>query len=133
MGQAESKLEYTEESSEHSLCFKVYADLGVPGQPLPKHPTDIPITVPTPLIDVSFPCCPSCEVLNELVTELVPIEEAHPVVLPANNQGRAVRWQVVCGLQQAFCGLWSDCRGYGGIACMQLSVIPRHEYPDQCD
>ena len=38
--------------------------------------------VPTLLIDETFLCCPGCKVLNEPVTELVPIEEDHPVILP---------------------------------------------------
>ena len=53
----------------------------------PEHPMDVPIVVPTLLIDMMFPCCPGCETLNEPVTELVPIEEDHPVTLPRNNQG----------------------------------------------
>ena len=51
--------------------------------------TDVLIIVPMPPIDVTFPCCPSCEVLNELVTKLVSIKEDHPIMLPCNNQGRA--------------------------------------------
>ena len=30
-------------------------------------------------------------------------------------------------------GHHSDCRGYGGVARMQPSTVPRHEYPDQCE
>ena len=48
---------------------------------------DVPIVVPTPLVNTTFPCCPGCEALNELVTKLVPIEEDHPVTLPHNSQG----------------------------------------------
>ena len=59
----------------------------MPEQAAPEHPTDVPIVVPTPPINAAFPCCPGCEVLNEPVTELVPIEEDHPVTLPHNNQG----------------------------------------------
>ena len=44
----------------------------------------------------TFQCCPGCEVLNEPVTELVPIEEDHPIVLPRNNQGQAMRIGAVC-------------------------------------
>ena len=67
--------------------FKAYAKPSVPKQGAPEHPTDIPIVVPTPLIDTTFLCCPGCEVLNKPVTELVPIEEAHLITLPCNNQG----------------------------------------------
>ena len=59
----------------------------MPEQAAPEHPTDVPIVVPTPPIDAMFPCCPSCEVLNEPVMELVPIEEEHLVSLPRDNQG----------------------------------------------
>ena len=45
------------------------------------------LTEPSPPIDATFPCCPVCEVLNEPVTELVPIEEEHPIRLPRDNQG----------------------------------------------
>ena len=27
----------------------------------------------------------------------------------------------------------SDCQGYRGVACMQPSTVPRHEYPDRCE
>ena len=59
----------------------------MPEQAVPECPTDVPIVVPTPPIDATFPCCPGCEVLNKPVTELVPIEEEHPVSLPRDNQG----------------------------------------------
>ena len=61
----------------------------MPEQAAPERPTDVPIVVPTPLVDATFPCCPGCEVLNEPVTELVPIEEDHPVAVPHDNQGRS--------------------------------------------
>ena len=105
----------------------------MPEQAVPEHPTDVPIVVPTLPIDATFPCCPGCEVLNELVTKLIPIEEKHPVSLPRDNQGRGARMAAVRSGQRARCGGHSDRRGYGGIACMQPSVIPRCEYPDQCD
>ena len=35
--------------------------------------------------------------------------------------------------QHARCGGHSDCRGYGGVARMQPSAVPRHEYPDRCE
>ena len=69
--------------------------------------------------------------LNKLVTELVPIEEEHPIALPRNNQGQGMCMATVRSGQRAHCGGHSDCRGYGGIACMQPSLVPRHEYPDQ--
>ena len=69
------------------LYFEAYAKLSVPKQAAPEHPMDVPIIVPTPLIDATFPCCLGCKVLNEPVTELVPIKEDHPVTLPCNNQG----------------------------------------------
>ena len=59
----------------------------MPEQAALERPTDVPIMVPSPPVDATFPCCPSCEVLNEPVTELVPIEEEHPVSLPCDNQG----------------------------------------------
>ena len=59
----------------------------MPEQAVPEHSTDVPIVVLTLPIDATFPCCPGCEVLNEPVTELVPIEEEHPVSLPHDNQG----------------------------------------------
>ena len=67
--------------------FEAYAEPSIPEQAAPERPTDVPIVVPTPSIDASFPCCPGCEVLNEPVTELVPIEEDHPIAVPRNNQG----------------------------------------------
>ena len=102
----------------------------MPEQAAPECPTDVSIVVPTPLIDASFPCCPGCEVLNEPVTELVPIEEDHPVTVPRNNQGRGTRMAVVRSGQRARHGGHSDRQGYGGIAHMQPSVVPRREYPD---
>ena len=83
----ESKLEYANESSDHMSYFEAYAEPSVPEQAAPERPTDVPIMVPTPPIDATFPCCPSCEVLSEPVTKLVPIEEEHPVALPRDNQG----------------------------------------------
>ena len=79
--------EYADESSDHTLYFEAYAEPSVPEQATPERPTDVPIVVPSPPIDATFPCCPGCEVLNEPVTELVPIEEEHPVSLPRDNQG----------------------------------------------
>ena len=57
----------------------------MPEQAAPECATDVPIVVPSLPIDATFPCCPSCEVLNEPVTELVPIEEEHPVTLGAEG------------------------------------------------
>ena len=105
----------------------------VPEQAAPERPTDVPIVVPSPSIDATFPCCPGCEVLNEPVTELVPIEEEHLVSLPRDNQGRGVRMAAVRSGQRARHGGCSDRRGYGGIARMQPSTVPRCEYPDQCE
>ena len=33
----------------------------------------------------------------------------------------------------ACCGGRSDRRGYRGVARMQPSTVPRHEYPDRCE
>ena len=105
----------------------------MPEQAAPEHPTDVPIVVPTPPIDATFPCCPGCEVLNEPVTKLVPIEEEHLVSLPRDNQGRGARMATVRSGQCAHHGGRPDHRGYGGVACMQPSTVPRHEYPDRCE
>ena len=35
--------------------------------------------------------------------------------------------------QRACRGGRSDRRGYGGVAHMQPSAVPRHEYPDRCE
>ena len=35
--------------------------------------------------------------------------------------------------QRARCGGRSDRRGYRGVARMQPSTVPRHEYPDRCE
>ena len=102
-------------------------------QATPEHPTNVPIVVPTPPIDATFPCCPGCEVLNEPVTELVPIEEEHPVSLPRDNQGRGARMAAVRSGQRARRRGRSDRRGYGGVARMQPSAVPRCEYPDRCE
>ena len=64
----------------------------MPEQAAPERPTNVPIVVPSPPIDVTFPCCPGCKVLNEPVTKLVPIEEEHPVnlcqgITPSNSKG----------------------------------------------
>ena len=83
----ESELEYANESSDHMSYFEAYAEPSIPEQAAPECSTDIPIVVPTPPIDAMFLCCPGCKVLNELVTELVPIKEDHPVTLPCDNQG----------------------------------------------
>ena len=80
-----------------------------------------------------FPCCPGYEVLNEPVTKLVPIEEDHPVVVPRNNQSRGARMAAVHSGQHAHCGGRSDCRGYGGVARMQPSTVPKRKYPDRCE
>ena len=71
---------------DHASYFEAYAEPSVLEQAAPERPTDVPIIVPTPPIDATFPCCPGCEVLNEPMTELVPIEEDHPVTLPCDNQ-----------------------------------------------
>ena len=93
----------------------------------------MPIVVLTPPVDGTFPCCPGCEVLNEPVTELVPIEEEHPVSLPRDNQGQGARMAAVRSGQCACRGGRSDRRGYGGVARMQPSTVPRREYPDRCE
>ena len=80
----------------------------MPEQAAPERPTDVPIVVPTPSIDATFLCCLGCEVLNEPVTELVPIEEEHPVTLPHDNQGRGARMAAVCFDQRAHRGGRSD-------------------------
>ena len=72
---------------------------------IPEHPTDVPIMVPTPPI-------------NEPVTELVPIEEDHLVMLPRNNQGWGVRMATVHSGQHACRGGHSYRQGYGGVAHM---------------
>ena len=113
--------------------FEAYAEPSVPEQAAPERPTDVPIVVPSPPVDATFPCCPGCEVLNEPVTELVPIEEEHPVSLPRNNQGRGARMAAVRSGQRARRGGCSDRQGYGGVARMQPSVVPRREYPDRCE
>ena len=115
------------------MYFEAYAELSVPEQAAPERPTDVPIVVPTPPIDATFPCCLGCEVLNESVTELVPIEEDHLVTLPRNNQGWNARMAAVRSGQHAHREGHSDHRGYGGVACMQPSVVPRCEYPDRCE
>ena len=105
----------------------------MPEQAAPECPTNVPIIVPSPPIDATFPCCPGCEVLNKPVTDLVPIEEEHPVSLPRDNQGRGARMAAVHFGQHAHRGGRSDRRGYGGVARMQPSIVPRHEYPDRCE
>ena len=84
MGQVESKLEYTDKLSEHMSYYNAYVASPVE-QPALEVPTNIPIVVPTLPIDATFPCCPGCEVLNELVTKVVLIEEDHPIVLPSRR------------------------------------------------
>ena len=126
-------MEYADESSDHTSYFEAYAEPSVPEQAAPERPTDVPIVVPSPPIDATFPCCPSCEVLNEPVTELVPIEEEHPISLPRDNQGRGARMAAVRSGQRARHGGHSDRRGYGGVARMQPSSVPRREYPDRCE
>ena len=79
-----------------------------PEQAALEHPTDVPIMVPTPPIDATFLCCPGYKTLNEPVTELVPIEEDHPVTLPRNNQGQGTRMAMVCSSQHAHRGGRSD-------------------------
>ena len=80
----------------------------MPKQAAPERLTDVPIVVPTPPIDATFPCCPSCEVLNEPVTELIPIEEEHPVSLPCDNQGQGAKMAAVHSGQHARRGGCSD-------------------------
>ena len=108
MGHVESELEYTEDSLNHSLYFEAYGGAPAMGQPSLEHPTDVLIVVLTLPINTTFPCCPGCEVLNELVVDVVPIDEPHPIVLPVNNQGCAVRRQVVHTSQCGHCGGRSD-------------------------
>ena len=95
--------------SDHTLYFEAYAEPSVPEQAVLEHPTDVPIDVLTPPINAMFPCCPGCEVLNEPVTELVPIEEDHPIAVPCNNQGWGARMALVHSGQRARCGGHSDC------------------------
>ena len=106
------------------LYFEAYAEPSIPKQGASERPTNIPIVVPTPPIDSTFPCHPSCEALNELVTKLVPIEEEHPVALPHDNQGQGVRMAMVRSGQCACHGGHSDHRGYKGVARMQPSIVP---------
>ena len=113
--------------------FKAYAKLSVSKQAAPEHPMDILIVVPTPPVDATFPCCPGCKVFSEPVTKLVPIKEDHPVTLPHDNQGQGARMAMVRSGQCAHCGGRSDHRGYGGVARMQPSSVPRRKYPDQCE
>ena len=113
--------------------FEAYAKPSVPEQAVPERPTDVPIVVPTPLINATFPCCPGCEVLDERVTELIPIEEEHPIAVPCNNQGQGARMAAVRSGQCAHHGGHSDRQGYGGVARMQPSTVPRREYPDRCE
>ena len=94
---------------DHTSYFEAYAEPSVPKQAAPERLTDVPIVVPTPPIDASFPCCPGCEVLNKPVTELVSIEEEHPIMLPCNNQGQGARMAMVCSGQRACRGGRSDC------------------------
>ena len=123
----------TRPRSDRSRSCERVTEPSVPEQATPERPTDVLIVVPTPLIDTTFLCCPGCKALNEPVIELVPIKEDHPVTLPCNNQGQGTRMATVCSGQCARCGGCSDHRGYGGVACMQPSTVPRHEYPDQCE
>ena len=88
----------------------------MPEQAAPERPTDVPIVVLTPPVDATFPCCPGCEVLNEPVTKLVPIEEEHLVSLSCDNQGQGARMAAVRSSQRARCGGHSDRQGYGGVA-----------------
>ena len=113
--------------------FEAYAEPSVPEQAAPECPMDVPIVVPSPPVDVTFPCCPGCKVLNEPVSELVPIEEDHPIAIPHNNQGQGARMAAVRSGQHARCGGRSDRRGYRGVARMQPSTVPRREYPDRCE
>ena len=71
----DSELKY--EESNHSSYYEAYG-LSIEEQPAPEAPTNV-------LINMTFPCCPGCEVLSKPVTELVPIEEDHPIALPHNN------------------------------------------------
>ena len=112
------------------IVFEAYAEPSIPKQPAPECSTDVPIMVPTPPINVTFPCCLGCEVLNKPVTKLVPIKEEHPMVLPCDNQGQGARIATVCSGQCACHGGHSDRQGYRSVAHMQLSSVPRHEYPD---
>ena len=95
--------------------FEAYAEPSMPEQAAPEHPTDVLIMVPTPLIDATFPCCPGCKVLNKPVTELVPIEEEHPVSLPRDNQGQGARMAAVRSDQHTRRGGHSDHQGYRGV------------------
>ena len=94
----------------------------MPEQAAPERPTDVPIVVPSPPIDAMFPCCPGCKVLNEPVTELVPIEEEHPINLPRDNQGRGVRMAAVRSGQRARRGGRSDHRVSSSRSLMRLSL-----------
>ena len=67
------------------------------------------------------------------MTELVPIEDEHPVSLPHDNQGWGARMAAVRSGPRARRGGHSDCRGYRGVARMQPSTVPRREYPDRCE
>ena len=129
MGQVESELEYTNELSEHMSYYDVYVALPVE-RPALEAPTNVLLVVPIPLINMMFPCCPGCKVLNEPVTELVPIEEDYPVVLPCNNQGQAMRMGAVHTGKHAHMRGCSGCQRYGGVAHMQPSSVPRCKYPD---
>ena len=93
---------------DHTSYFEAYTESSVPEQPTAEHPMDVPIVVPTPLIDVTFLCCPGCEVLNEPVTELVLIKEDHLVALSCNNQGQGIRMATVHSGQHACHGGHSD-------------------------
>ena len=91
----------------HGSYYNAYVALPVE-QLAPEAPTNIPIVVPIPLIDTTFLCCPGCKILNKPVTKLIPIEEDHPIALPHNNQGCAMKMAMVHSGQCAHRGGCSD-------------------------
>ena len=64
-------------------------------QPAPEVPTNVPIVVPSPVIEHGFPCYLRCKVLNDKQVPLVPINDPVPEILMRNNQERSARMQVV--------------------------------------
>ena len=98
--------------------FEAYAEPSVPEQAALECLTDVPIVVPTPPIDATFLYCLGCEVLNELVTELVLLGSA--ILPPSRIPERNPMFPYVVLLYVFLC--------FQLVSTWLLDLSPRHPF-----
>ena len=94
----------------------------VEAQLLPKAPTDVPIVVPSPLVDWARTCCPGCEGIDLAQVPLLPVEVPMENPFVVEEPAVAVRGQCACRS-----GGRSDSQRYGGVP--QMQPLGGQQYP----